>query len=706
MMGNTWSAAAWPNSNVPVQVTLTGTQLSTVVASNRNTGDYTPIAYLGLQLVTTGPTFALEGPGTVSVGQGQYVTADISTALIGAFNSSVTLSASGTPPGTTITFNPSVIPAPGSGSTVMTINVPAGTPVGNYTVTLKGMAGSIVQTAPLLQTVTAPGSPDFTVMGSSGIGITPGGQNNATATTTILDNFNASIALSSSGGPVGTSVSFNPSTIPAPGAGSSTMTISVPAGTSRGSYPLTITAIGGGKNHNFTLILTVSTGGNVNLPTGTGWIPLSSNTEFCSVNPGSSYFNPQVGGIDALDFLSLCQLGSMVGYSGGAVDPVNDRYLMWTSGHNNYQGNEMYELDLFGTSPSVSRITDPAWSVLNSDVPGDCACRGTNSCGQGMWHDGGGNPVATPYSEAGFGGPKFESIPAPDGSQGQPSCGYGTQFQPNSRETYSGLAYDPTRQRVYSWGGVPAANPTSTGMLSNWMLDLTQHPPQWTRLRDSAYVWYTAAVYDSTTGHPTSGYDLVYDENTTLYAYNPTTDTYVTLANSIPFVGSNVNMQLDPLHHSVVLVNGDNNGGYHLRIVNLDSCNGTTCSVTNLDPQISCQGTMGYWAGAAWDSKRKVMTVFPSSDNCAGIGCTAPFNTAYLLNTDPTNPVTITYQGTQRTIQPQQCFAATYGSTLGVDYPPMSLGPGVYSRFSYFPNEDVYLFIPHPNQPVWILRLE
>jgi uncharacterized membrane protein len=706
MMGNVWSAAAWPNSNVPVQVTLTGTQLSAQVATNNNTGDYTPIAYLGLQLVTPGPTFALEGPGSVNVGQGENVTSDVSSVLIGAFNSSVTLSATGAPAGSTITFSPSVIPAPGSGTAVMTISVASGTPVGNYPVTLKGTAGSIVQTAPAVLTVTPSGSADFAITGPSGVGVAPGGHSNATATTMIIDSFSASIALTSSGGPSGTIVSFSPSTIPAPGVGTSAITITVPAGTARGSYPLTITGTGGGKSHHFTTNLTVSTGGNVNLPAGTGWIPLNSDLTFCNVSPGSSYFNPQVGGVDALDFLSLCELGTMVAYSGGAVDPYNDRYFLWTSGHNNYQGNEVYELDLFGTSPSISRITDPAWTVVNTDVPGDCACRGTNNCGQGMWHDGGGNPVASPFLESGFGGPKFESIPAPDGSQGQPSCGYGTQFQPNSRETYSGLAYDPTRQHVYSWGGVPAADPTSTGMLSNWSLDLTQQPPRWTRLHDFTYIWYTAAVYDFTTGHPTSGYDLIYDEITSLYAYNPTTDTYVTLANSIPFVGSNVNMQLDPLHHAVVLENGDNNGGYHLRIVNLDSCNGTTCSVTNLDSQITCQGTMGYWAGAAWDSKRNVMTIFPSSNNCTGTGCTAPFNTAYLLNTDPSNPVTITYQGTQRTVQPQQCFAATYGSTLGVDYPPMSLGPGVYSRFSYFPNEDVYLFIPHPDQPIWILRLE
>jgi len=115
---------------------------------------------------------------------------------------------------------------------------------------------------------------------------------------------------------------------------------------------------------------------------------------------------------------------------------------------------------------------------------------------------------------------------------------------------------------------------------------------------------------------------------------------------------------------------------------------------------MSCAGTLGYWAGITWDSKRDVMAIFPSSTNCSGAACKPPFNTAYLLNPDPNNPVTITYQGAPQTIPPQQCFAATYGPN-----PPTSFGPGVYSRFKYFPNEDIYLYVPNPTN-LWILRLE
>ncbi len=697
--GNKWSTAAWPNNNVSLPLTLTGTQLTVLVGTNQYSGDASPLAYLGLTQVSSGPTFALQAPTSVSVGQGQYSTADVSTVLIGAFNHAINLSAAGAPAGATVTFNPSTIPAPGAGTSVMTISVAKNTPLGNYPLTVTAKGGGIVQNVTVVLAVTVAAPPSFTLTVPSAVSTVPGGQTTATILTTVSNGFNSAVSLSASGAPSGTTVSFSPATIPAPGAGISIMTVTVPGNAAFGSYPITVNATSGQGNQTATTTLTVSGSGNVNLPAGTGWVQLGDGTDFCNANPGYSYYNPEVGEVDVFDFLGGCIAGQMVAYSGGAADTTNDRYFLWTSGHDNYQGNEMYVLNLQGASPSVARITDPDWTVDNTDVPPDCACRGTNNCGQGMWHDGGGHPVSSPYFESGYGGPLFESTPAPDGTHGQPSCGYGARFTPNAREIYGGMVYNTPANRLYAWGGAPAANPTGL-MYSNWALDLNQNPAQWTRLKDNSYQWYTAAVFDYTVGHSTSGYDLVFDETRTLYAYNPATDTYTVLSNTLPYIGYNANLDLDPVHHYLVMENGDANGGYHLRIVNIDSCNGKSCNVTNLDAVASCKGALGYWAGVTWDSNRDVMALFPSSTNCSGAGCTPPFNTVYLLNPDPSNPVTITYQGKQQTIQPQQCFAASYGPN-----PPMSFGPGVYSRFKYYPNEDVYIYIPTPANP-WILRLE
>ncbi|MGC2110654.1 MAG: hypothetical protein WA655_14120, partial [Candidatus Korobacteraceae bacterium] len=571
--------------------------------------------------------------------------------------------------------------------------------LGNYPLTITAQGGGAIQHATVVLTVTAAGSPAFRLTAPSTVTAQPGGQATGTVSTTISNSFNAAVSLSASGAPNGGTVSFSPGTISAPGSGNSTMTINVPAGTPFGSYPITVTATSSQGNQTATVTLTVSASGQVNLPAGTGWVQLSSGVNFCNVSPGYTYYNPEVGAVDAFDFLGGCIDGQLVAYGGGAADTTNDRYFLWTSGHNNYQGNEMYVLNLQGASPSVARVTDPDWTVINTDVPPDCACRGTNNCGQGLWHNGAGQLVNNPYAESGYNGVIFESTPAPDGTHNQPSCGYGTRFTPNAREIYAGMVYNPPSNRLFAWGGAGASDP-SGAIYSNWALDLNQNPAKWTRLQNSSYPWLTAAVYDYTVNHPTSGSDLVFDESLNLYAYNPVTDTYTTLASNLPYIGYNVNVELDPVHHYLVMQNGDNYSGYHLRLINIDSCNGRTCMVTNLDNTTSCKGALGYWAGMAWDSKRSVMALFPSSTNCSGSGCTPPFDTVYLLNPDPNNAVTVTYQGQQQMIQPQQCFAASYGPV-----PPTSFGPGVYSRFKYYPNEDIYLYVPNPTS-AWILRLE
>ena len=508
MQGNNWSESQWPTMNVSQQLTLTGTQLTVLLGTSQYTGDTTPIAYLGLTQVSTGPTFALQAPTSVSVGQGQYSTADVSTVLIGGFNHAINLSATGAPAGATVTFNPSTIPAPGAGTSVMTISVPKTRHWGTIPLTVTAKGGGIVQNVTVVLAVTVAAPPSFTLNVPSAVSTGPGGQTTGTVLTTVSNGFNSAVSLSASGAPSGTTVSFSPATIPAPGSGSSIMTVKVPGNAAFGSYPITVNATSGQGNQTAITTLTVSGSGNVNLPAGTGWVQLGDGADFCNANPGYSYYNPQVGEVDVFDFLSGCIAGQMVAYSGGAADINNDRYFLWTSGHDNYQGNEMYVLNLQGASPSVARITDPDWTVDNTDVPPDCACRGANNCGQGLWHDGAGNLVSSPYLESGYSGPLFESTPAPDGTRGQPSCGYGPRFTPNAREIYAGMVYNPPANRLFAWGGAPAANPTGL-MYSNWALDLNQNPAQWMRLKDSTDRWYTAAVYDYTVNHPTSGSDLV-----------------------------------------------------------------------------------------------------------------------------------------------------------------------------------------------------
>src|SRR5271166_581478 len=204
-------------------------------------------------------------PSSLSIAQGNQGISTITTAISGGFNSSITLSVSGTPSGTTVGFNPNPIPAPGSGSSTMTITVGGSTPTGTYPLTVTGNGGGIQQHTTVTLTVTAQGQPNFTISASpSSLSVAQGNQGTSTITTVISGGFNSSIALSASGMPSGTTVGFNPNPIPAPGSGNSTMTITVGGSTPTGTYPITVTGNGGGIQQHTTVTLTVTAQGQPN----------------------------------------------------------------------------------------------------------------------------------------------------------------------------------------------------------------------------------------------------------------------------------------------------------------------------------------------------------------------------------------------------------------------------------------------------------
>ena len=109
---------------------------------------------------------------------------------------------------------------------------------------------------------TIPVSGDFSLSASSSaLTIPQGSSGMSTITTTTSGSFNSSIILSASGLPAGATASFNPSSIGAPGAGSTSLTISVGASTVAGIYNISVAGAGGGMTHSITIALTVSSSG-------------------------------------------------------------------------------------------------------------------------------------------------------------------------------------------------------------------------------------------------------------------------------------------------------------------------------------------------------------------------------------------------------------------------------------------------------------
>ena len=97
------------------------------------------------------PTFNLSiTPNAVTVAQGRHGTATLTTTISSGFNSQIMFTASRLPDG--VTFSAPVIPAPGAGSTTMTLTVAPNAKVGTYPITITGSGGGLQR--PVMFTIT------------------------------------------------------------------------------------------------------------------------------------------------------------------------------------------------------------------------------------------------------------------------------------------------------------------------------------------------------------------------------------------------------------------------------------------------------------------------------------------------------------------------------------------------------------------------
>lgn len=163
----------------------------------------------------------------------------------------------------------------------------------------EGLAPNGIELHPIIDILF---NPNFSISASpTALTIAQGGSGPSTITTTLSGNFNSSIALSASGLPSGAAASFTPASIAAPGAGSSTLTISVGAATPVGTYNVSVSGTGGGQTHSVTINLTVTSGGGTTqqLLGNTGFENGSSNTAPWTVTAGvidnSTFEAPHTG---------------------------------------------------------------------------------------------------------------------------------------------------------------------------------------------------------------------------------------------------------------------------------------------------------------------------------------------------------------------------------------------------------------------------
>jgi kumamolisin len=229
--------------------TATGTYPITITGSGGGLTETTTVS-LTITAAAT-PAFTISAsPSSISVVAGSSGTSTIATSVSGGFASAIGLTTSGQPSGVTVSFSPSSIASPGSGTSTATFNVGSSAAAGTYTITVTGTGGGITHTATVSLTVTKPAAGAFTISVSPAAGYLFQGQSGyVTVTTAVSGGFNSAISLSATGLPSGVTGSFSPSSINAPGSGTSNFTLTVSGTAKNGTYPITITGTGGGVTH-------------------------------------------------------------------------------------------------------------------------------------------------------------------------------------------------------------------------------------------------------------------------------------------------------------------------------------------------------------------------------------------------------------------------------------------------------------------------
>ena len=116
-------------------------------------------------------------------------------------------------------------------------------------------------TGNLTQCFTFGAVPTFSLTASpASVSATQGASGTTSITVAVAGGFNNAVALSASGLPAGVTASFSPSSIAAPGAGSSNLTLTASSSATVGTYSITVTGTGGGVTQSVAVSIVVAAG--------------------------------------------------------------------------------------------------------------------------------------------------------------------------------------------------------------------------------------------------------------------------------------------------------------------------------------------------------------------------------------------------------------------------------------------------------------
>jgi hypothetical protein len=198
-------------------------------------------------------------PGSQLVAGGQQANYAVQVVSFNGFTGDVTLSVSGMPPGSFVSFNPPVVTG-GSGSSILTVVSPTTSQSGAYILTITGTSGSLSHSGKRELDINS--TADFTGSVTRIVSsVLPGQRASYTANVISENGFTGTVALSVSGLPAGATARFTPVNVMG-GSGSSSLIVTTSSTTPPGAYTLTIAGVSGsdGKSTTIPLLVNTSTG--------------------------------------------------------------------------------------------------------------------------------------------------------------------------------------------------------------------------------------------------------------------------------------------------------------------------------------------------------------------------------------------------------------------------------------------------------------
>jgi len=202
------------------------------------------------------PDFAISAfPSSQSVAAGGSVSYGVSVAASNGFTGDIGLSVTGLPSGTSATFTPVTVAAPGSST--LDITSITSTPTGSYTLVVSGTAADgTTRSTTATYTVTAAVIPDFTLdVSPKSRVITKKTSTSYTATIAARGGFSGVVTFAVAGLPAGATASFSPPTVTT--VGTSKLTLTTSSSSPIGQYKLQITASSGSLSRTATAALTI-----------------------------------------------------------------------------------------------------------------------------------------------------------------------------------------------------------------------------------------------------------------------------------------------------------------------------------------------------------------------------------------------------------------------------------------------------------------